>query len=64
MMRDGKVIGIHKSRAAKDSDQYNVAVSTKVVLAAIFHFKTLPRKLISNPKSLDKEYEDQILQKT
>ena len=64
MMRDGTVIGIHKSRAAKDSDQYNVAVSTEAVLAAIFNFKTLPRILISNPKSLDTDYEDQILQKS
>ena len=59
---NGIVIGIHKKRAAENSDQYNVAVSTKAVLAAICHFKSLPRKLVSNPKSLDSKYEDQILE--
>ena len=59
--RDGEVIGIHKCRAADDDDdQYNVAVSTKAVHAAIWKFKTnktLPRKFIYNPTRFDKEYE-------
>lgn len=62
MTQDGKVIGIHKRRAAKDTDDYNIAVSAKAVLAAIYNFKTLPKKLISNPRNLDRQYEDQIFQ--
>lgn len=59
---DGKVIGIHKRRAAKETDHYNIAVSAKAVLGAIYNFKTLPKKLISNPRALNKQYEDLIFQ--
>ena len=62
MTNDGKVIGVHKCRAKKESDQYNIGVSAKAVLAAIYNFKTLPKKLISNPRNLDMQYEDQIFQ--
>ena len=62
MTHDGKVIGIHKGSAAKDSDQYNIAVSANAVLAAIYNFKTLPQRLISNPRKLEEQYEYQILQ--
>ena len=59
---DGKVIGIHKRRSAKETDHYNIAVSAKAVLGAIYNFKTLPKRLISNPRALSKQYEDQIFQ--
>ena len=62
MTRDGKVIGIHKGRAAKESDLYNIAVSAKAVIAAIYHFKTLPQGLVANPRNFDNQCEDWITQ--
>ena len=59
---DGKVIGIHKSRAADPIDQYNHAVSAEAILDALYQFKPFSRKLIVNPQKLDENYEEQLLQ--
>ena len=62
MRYNGEVVGVHKRMAAQDADEYNIAVSANAVLAAICKFKTLPQKLISNPRNLDTHYENQIFQ--
>ena len=64
-LKDGTVIGMHKRRAAKKTEQIDVAVSSKAIVNALsIHCKdaALPRKLISNPIRFDEKSESRILE--
>lgn len=64
-LKDGRIIGLHKRRATHKSDDTDVAVSAKVIVAAIAkHCKgaSLPMKLISNPIRFDEASEARILE--
>lgn len=64
-LKDGRVIGLHKRRAAQKTETIDVAVSSKAIVNALsIHCKdpTLPRKLISNPIRFDERSESRILE--
>lgn len=64
-LKDGRVVGMHKRRATKKTEQIDVAVSSKAIVNALsIHCKndTLPKKLISNPIRFDGKSESRILE--
>ena len=62
-LSSGVVIGVHKSRAAQNCSNYNVAVGMKAVIKAILPFFCRPfiPQLICNPIVLDKAYAAKLL---
>ena len=64
-LKDGRVIGLHKRRAAKKTEQIDVAVSAKAIVSALsLHCKQtqLPLKLVSNPIRFDEASESRLLE--
>ena len=64
-LKDGRVIGLHKRKAAKKTEQIDVAVSAKAIVSALaVHCSTdnLPVKLISNPVRFSEASESRILE--
>ena len=64
-LKDGRVIGMHKRRAAKKVEPVDVAVSSKAIVHALgIHCSepVLTKKLISNPIRFDQTSESRILE--
>lgn len=64
-LKDGRVIGMHKRRAAKKTDAIDVAVSSKAIVNALsIHCQhgTFPTKLVSNPIKFDEGSESRLLE--
>lgn len=64
-LKDGRVVGMHKRRAAKKTDQIDVAVSSKAIVNALAIYckeENLSKKLISNPIQFDDKSESRILE--
>ena len=64
-LKDGQVISLHKRKAAKKTEQIDVAVSAKAVVSALaVHCSTdnLPIKLISNPVRFSEASKSRILE--
>ena len=63
---DGVVVGIHKRRAARDTDNYNVALSTTAAVQAMTTHSVegqfLKATLICNPTILEGQYDASIKQ--
>lgn len=63
-LKDGRVIGLHKRRAAKKTEPIDVAVSSKAIVNALsVHCsqQSLSQKLISNPIRFSETSESRIL---
>lgn len=64
-LKDGRVIGLHKRRAAKKTEEVDVAVSSKAIVNALATHcstDTLPVKLLSNPIRFNETSESRILE--
>ena len=64
-LKDGKVVGLHKRKALHNTSQYDVALSTKVLVEAIqLHCKSTepPAKLVSNPIRFNPDSELRIVE--
>lgn len=64
-LKDGRVIGLHKRKASKKTEQIDVAVSSKAIVKALStHCSTdaLPTKLVSNPIRFNEASESRILE--
>ena len=64
-LKDGRVVGMHKRRAALKTEPIDVAVSAKAIIGALsVHCKdaSLSTKLISNPIKFDRSSESRILE--
>lgn len=64
-LKDGRVVGMHKRRAAKKIEPVDVAVSSKTIVNALSIYckeASLPKKLISNPIRFDETSESRILE--
>ena len=62
-VRDGRIIGLHKRKAPRNTSQIDAALSTKALIHALsIHCKmaTLPTRLISNPVRFDSTSEGRI----
>lgn len=64
-LKDGRVIGMHKRRAAKKTEEIDVAVSSKAIVNALsIHcsMQTLPKKLYSNPIRFNEDSKSRIME--
>lgn len=64
-LKNGRVVGLHKRRAAKKTELIDVAVSSRAIVKALaIHCKapSLPRMLISNPIRFDEASESRLME--